>query len=64
MILRQYRCYKIKNGNLKIQVDKIKFRKEEYTKAKITIFNSNGIYLETINNAKLYHDKIKHWELA
>lgn len=54
--------YTIPNSSTFLKVVKIKYAGSNYCVAKIEFYLKSGILINTMNNAKLYYDKINHWE--
>lgn len=64
MKIRQGRCYTVDGASSKVYVRKIKYVGNSYTMACIEFVTKNGWrVIDMVKNAKLYHDRISHWEL-
>lgn len=62
MKLRYNQKYTIPNSNTYIQITKIKFRGDGYTKVSYFMgYKSNNLVIELVKNAKLMDTNITHW---
>lgn len=59
--LRPGPYYTCPNSGLVVQIARIKYACEEYTKAHIRYFSTGGRLISEERNVKLIHKRIQHW---
>lgn len=54
--------YTCPNSSMIVEIAKIRYRGDGYTKVWLRYFTKSGIFLTEERNVKLVHERIKHWE--